>query len=222
MPVPGIHELLAEGRLGAAEELILAWSADSCEDVRADLAEHLTVLAGEYARLGRIEDAARACERLADLAGEGCGLALPRARADVSLINALLDRGEGTEALAILRRMPGNPLDGGAPPAADLRRLALMAAVNVLSALADEGDLSGAEALFWALRERPRDPANLDLMALAALNAVILYVRTGRVPEAAALAREMEGYGDAEEPRLYRERARRMVAAAVGGSPEGG
>ncbi|MDR3153026.1 MAG: hypothetical protein LBW85_01850 [Deltaproteobacteria bacterium] len=214
-----IERLLREGRLGAAEELILAFSADASGEDLALLAGHLADLAGEYARLGRVEDSARARGLLGELAGGGEELL--RARADVALINAWLDQAGTPEALELLRGMPGFPPAGGALPEGELQRLVLTAFVNILSALADGRDVSGAEELFGEFWGKAHEPANSDLMALAALNAVIVRVHAGRAREAAALAAELEGYGEGEETRRYCARASKIVNDLLDGGPQG-
>jgi hypothetical protein len=210
MPFPDIEELIRQGRFGAAEELIFAFSADAEGEGLLELAERLSDLAGEYGRLGRVEDAVRARDRLSALEAEGAELAL--SRADVSVINAWLDSGCCPEAAEIFKGMAGPALDGGPLPEGELQRLALVALANILGALADERDLAGAEGLFPVFRGKSWDPANSDLAALSALNAVILYVHAGRMEEAGRIAREMEGYGDDEVTRSYSARARKIVS----------
>ncbi|MDR1040865.1 MAG: hypothetical protein LBR80_12030 [Deltaproteobacteria bacterium] len=210
MAFPGVEDLLKTGRFGAAEELIMAFTADAEGEDRELLAAHLAELAGEYSRLGRVDDAARARSVLLEIAGDA--LPVTRARADVSLINAWLDQGGCLEALELLRDMPGAPLGPGPLPEGELQRLVMVAAVNVLSALADERNLAEAEALFGALRGKGFAAGNSDLMALAALNAVIVFTYAGRRAEAEEVAREMEGYGKGEETARYCAMARKIVS----------
>ncbi|MDR1037821.1 MAG: hypothetical protein LBT40_15055 [Deltaproteobacteria bacterium] len=214
MAFPGIEELLNQGRFGAAEELILAFSADCEGDDTLLLAGHLADLAGEYSRLGRAEDAARARDILLDLEGEG--LELHQARAGVSLMNAWIDQGDSGEAMEVFRGMPGDPMGASPHPDRELERLVMVAYVNLLSALADARDLGRAESLFGSMRARGASPENSDLLALAALNAVILLVHADRKAEAQALALEMEGYGDGEETRRYCASARKIVSGMGG------
>ncbi|MDR1313233.1 MAG: hypothetical protein LBQ12_05935 [Deltaproteobacteria bacterium] len=214
MPFPDIEDLIRQGHFGAAEQLILAFSADAEGVDRALLAGHLAELAGEHSRAGRTEDTARALNLIKDLGGQG--LELPLARAGLSLMNAWIDRGASPEAASVLNDMPGGPLVGPPHPDPKLERLLFVGCVNLLSSLADQRDIEEAEALFQAMGKRGMSPENSDLFALAALNLVILYVHAGRPSDADALAREMEGYGDGEEAKEYCARARKILSGLDG------